>query len=147
MIPDKLDVSIQGVVPDETGPLRYNGLYIRYICTPSGAPVLGEVLKFYPDYTVTGRTFEVDDKAGKFFPEMKALNPSAKGTDSGRWVGGAGTVAFSLGGLFSKTKYFGYTNGDHLIMERTGGKVVPESDIRYDFYTVFDVRHQLYNKE
>ena len=146
MIPDKPDVSVQGIVPEETGPLRYNGLYIRYICTPSGVPVLGEVLKFYPDYTVTGRTIEVDDKAGIFFPEMKALNPVAKGAVSGRWVGGCGTVSFKLGGFFRKTRYSGLTNGDHLILERSGGKVVPESNMRYDFYTVFDVRHQLYNK-
>lgn len=145
MIPERPDISIRGEAPEETGPLRYNGLYVHFICTPSGAPVLGEVLKFYPDQTVTGRTFEVDDKAGKFFPEMKDLNPVAKGAYSGRWYYGGSGVVFKLGGLFRKVRYSVAALGDHLLVSRSGGGSVPEEGIRYDFFTVFDVRHQVYD--
>lgn len=125
----------------EQGPLLFVGYYCRVV-GDGGSPVRNEILKFFPDYTVTSLSVPVNG-TDNFLPKLSALVPSAKGVRSGSWSLIGNEVRFSFRKLFKSEQFEGLLNGEILEVLPAGADPAETKPLVYRYHNKFDIEHGL----
>lgn len=125
----------------EDGPLKFVGYYCGFV-TENGVIVRNDILKFFPDYTVTAYSYKVNAADSEFLPKLAALNPASKGVRSGEWRFYGAGVTFEFRSLFSSEAYEAEIYNDILTVIPRGRKAVQKPK-KYRYYNKFDIEHGL----
>lgn len=125
----------------EQGPLMFVGYYCR-IVSDGGAPARNEILKFFPDYTVTSLSVPINGTEN-CLPKLSALVPSAKGVRSGSWSLIGNEVRFGFRRLFKSEQFEGLLTGEILEVLPSGAKPEESEPLVYRYHNKFDIEHGL----
>ena len=117
--------------PEEDGILRYMGYYCCFTID-GGSVVKSDILKFFPDFTVTALSCD-----SPHLPKYTALNPNSKGAVSGRWTLMGHKICIEFRKILSVQRYCGTLSGDVLKLQLNG------ETVSYRFHNRFDIEHDL----